>query len=906
MAPKKPKDQGSAQPAAQPLGADGADPSRLAFTSAIVAALKDLDTRKAPSSAELGQRAYAKLQFDLPLVSLEELQGLAETLRSSLQLKSGEPPLALTSKLLDNVVTGARAPPAAPTADRPAAGADGAAPTGSADTVSGVAAAAQQPGAAASPGEAGAVPAASSNGPAAGTQPSNAKPAPAAAAAAASVASDPNSSAGAMPSDATPSTTTPAPPPPPPAPSSGLLDPALLQADRGQLCSAYRALCAALFVDLVSHCLALSEQDTWALLHAVGDGGEGQGGEDEGRQEEREEEGQEEQAAVAAAATGDGVPSANGVDHAAGAAQQGDEAGAEGLPEGLRQWMAAQRAGGQPQAAEAPARSAVIYEEVEAAAEDGDDFVFEDLEELPGPSSRMTATASTSAPARGGGGGTAGGFSALPPPPLGLSAPAPPYSWPALRSRLLRLSSQVSYVLLEDEGLWGDGRLMEGVFQLLRALGAHRHAQELQPLLHAYVGLVADRLAAAPAEIARLDSLWDAVGLPALAALPAGARRAGGAGGGAGGARRGVGQGVLLAEASTCLSLVASLAGQLSAASARSRLWQQVHTHVLPLLERCLGELARAVAPAPAQVAAAAKQAAGGAPAQKGVGPEEVAAIVLVCQVLDFYVVQRPGNADLAAALKATGVLASLCRLLAAAADLPGGEPLRGAALGIAASSGELHAWMWAVPGVAGALSAAPFQEGGPYEAHGAVWQLLASSAASSVAASSKASSAKAGATAAGNGATSGGSSLALNILAGGAAPEKAPRVHAFLQLLTKAASCRSGGGGRGGRGGGGSKLWGPEVEQAMREVLAALREGAGRGAAAGAGAESAAGQAGSNGNGPEAGGGGSDDDDDDAKLQLLDPEALLRRRARQLHPACWRMLKQLLTSGPEAGGKTD
>ena len=32
-------------------------------------------------------------------------------------------------------------------------------------------------------------------------------------------------------------------------------------------------------------------------------------------------------------------------------------------------------------------------------------------------------------------------------------------------------------MLLEDEELWGDGRLMGGVFQLLRALGAHRHAQ---------------------------------------------------------------------------------------------------------------------------------------------------------------------------------------------------------------------------------------------------------------------------------------------------------------------------------------------------------------------------------------------------------------------------------------------
>lgn len=205
--------------------------------------------------------------------------------------------------------------------------------------------------------------------------------------------------------------------------------------------------------------------------------------------------------------------------------------------------------------------------------------------------------------------------------------------------------------------------------------------------------------------------------------------------------------------------------------------------------------------------------------------------------------------------------------------------------------------------------AAPPFQEGAPYEAHGAVWQLLASSS-SSAAATSKTSSSKAGAAATapavsnGTGTSSGGSSLALGILAGGSAPEKAPRVHTFLQLLTKAASCRGSSGGRGG-GSGGSKLWGPEVERAMRELLAALREGTGRAASAGAGAGGSGTQESGNGQASGAGGGESDDDDEE-KLQLLDPEALLRRRARQLHPACWRMLKQLLTSGPEAGGKTD
>ncbi|GFR47219.1 hypothetical protein Agub_g8902 [Astrephomene gubernaculifera] len=57
------------------------DPERSAFTSAIVAALKELESRKSMPVHDLGQRAYEKLQYDLPLVSPEELEGLADTLR---------------------------------------------------------------------------------------------------------------------------------------------------------------------------------------------------------------------------------------------------------------------------------------------------------------------------------------------------------------------------------------------------------------------------------------------------------------------------------------------------------------------------------------------------------------------------------------------------------------------------------------------------------------------------------------------------------------------------------------------------------------------------------------------------------------------------------------------------------
>ncbi|KXZ56776.1 hypothetical protein GPECTOR_1g7 [Gonium pectorale] len=476
------------------------------------------------------------------------------------------------------------------------------------------------------------------------------------------------------------------------------------------------------------------------------------------------------------------------------------------------------------------------------------------------PNERLGTTGSGGPPASNG--------AAAPLAPAALS----PYSWPALRSALLRVAGQVSYAsLLEDPELWADGGLMQGVLQLLRALGAHRHAQELTPLLGAYVGLLSDRIAAEPGELGCLEGLWDAMGLSCIVSLPAQAGKQ----------RRPTGQGPLLTEASTCLALVTSLASQLSAATARQRLWQQVHRHLLPLLERCLGELARAVGkgqgPAAGKVAAAAKQQPQAQPEQerKGPGPEEVAAIVLVCQVLDFYVQQRPGNADLAAALKGSGVLASLAVLFGAAGNLPGAEPLRSAALCCGASSRELASWMLAVPGVHEALEGPAFKDGGAYEAHGAVWELLQ------------------------NGGTS---PLMLRILDDGAAPEKAPRVHALLQLLSTAAACRGGAGATKG-------LWSPAVDRALRDLYAALRERVtvplrqGQLPAVPREANGAAGAVESE---PDDVGSDGDEDDDEEKLRLLDPLALQHRRAKQLHPACWRMLKQLLSAGEQTGGKTD
>ncbi|PNH12310.1 hypothetical protein TSOC_000795 [Tetrabaena socialis] len=847
--------------------------TRQAFTAAIIQALSAADDRRVPSASDLGQQAYGKLQYDLPLVSSEELHGLAGTLRESVHVKSGQPPLPLTLRLLENVLAGARPPAAAAVAPQPAA-------------------TAAQHGA---PGSSG--PGASSIGDSNGTSSSNA------------AAGDPASHGGGCGSNgssngshapvpaaagtAGPATTESAAPPSQPDPS---LLTALQAGDRQQLCTAYRSVCAVLLVQLVSYCLAASEQDAWALLHGVGaseaDGEEGEEGRADSGDLEQEQEGRHGAAARAGGGREQERLPSDGSD-------PGVDAAASKSIEAVAAAMAEEEAAVQRilshQDGSAARPDARLYEEQEAAEEDGDDYEFEELEAAGSSSAAEPGAAAVPSAPLHRGPGSSTPHAPLPPSP----PPPPPYSWPALRRVLLHLGGHVSYALLDEPGLWVDGQLLQGIFRLLRALGAHRHAQELAPLLHAYVGLVADRIAAEPAELACLDSLWDAVGVPYLASMPQAGkeRRPGGAPGG----RGAHGQGLLLAEASTCLSLVASLAGQLTGGAARSKLWQQVHAHMLRLLERCLSELSRMVA-APAQAGAGRGQQEGQQQQQqerqgaKAPGPAEVAAIVLVCQVLDFYVQQRPGNVDLGAALKGSGVLASLSVLFAAAGGLPGAEPLRSAALCCAASGSELHAWMLAVPGVAKTLAGPEFREAGLHEAHGSVWELL------------------------GGG---GASPLALSILSAGATPEKAVRVHALLQLLSKAAACR-----RGGPCGGG--LWGAAVDRALRELFAGLRSEQGALATGALGARGlaggevrAAGESSGQGadepagllTGQEGGGGGGDggveeegeedDDDDDAKLQLLDPAALLRRRARQLHPACWRILKQLVAAGGGAG-KTD
>lgn len=198
------------------------------------------------------------------------------------------------------------------------------------------------------------------------------------------------------------------------------------------------------------------------------------------------------------------------------------------------------------------------------------------------------------------------------------------------------------------------------------------------------------------------------------------------------------------------------------------------------------------------------------------------------------------------------------------------------------------------------------FLQGAPLEAHGAVWAVLAGPAAQADS-----------------------PPAAARLLGLGADPSGIPRAHALLQLLCKATSCAGPQQRR--------PLWGSAVDAALRGLQVALRRHAGAAGAAtaagqpGPGASFSSAAAGVGGQGQEAGAavppvgddgpgleegqqhedeeevGEGEEDMGELKLHGLDAEGLVLRRARQLYPACWRMLKELLASGGGGGaGKAD
>lgn len=293
--------------------------------------------------------------------------------------------------------------------------------------------------------------------------------------------------------------------------------------------------------------------------------------------------------------------------------------------------------------------SCSVYEDTEAAHQDADSEEYEPLEaaqphQRHGASSHCTSSH---------------------PGPHSSSGPhqqqddQQPFSWPVLHRKLLSLSEHVHYSLFSHEALWREQDAAQHLLQLLRTLGVHAHAQELQPLLHAYVGLLVDRLATAPQDLPLLHQLWEALGLTAASGL----KQAGAGSQGACAAHQQ--QQGLCPEAVLGLGVAAAVWQQLPGVSARKQLWQLMHRDLLPLLESCAEQLAYS--------SSKGAGAAGGACTQ-GIA---FAHVLLLSHVLELLVLGRPAHVDVGKQLTELGLTRSLVQLHLKWGCEAAAEPLR-------------------------------------------------------------------------------------------------------------------------------------------------------------------------------------------------------------------------------------
>ncbi|KAG1674479.1 hypothetical protein FOA52_003084 [Chlamydomonas sp. UWO 241] len=858
------------------MGSPAPVPARGLFIKQAIAALelRGGNTEGSEQLRELAAAAYAKLQFDFPIVSVAEVEALAQSFRGSVSPKQQETwlPFQITAQLVANAVAGAqRAPPPLPPPQQHV-GREGEAPTAGqpGPLVPGAATAREAAGAGGGDGAPG-------GGGGAGSDPAADAAAAVAAAAAAATA----------------------------AAATAAAAQGAFHADAAAMQGAYHQLCASLCLPFMKRLLSLAEADAAALMqrYEVGDdGGDGDG---------------------AVAAASEAAPGPLSLMEQRAAEESGIAATAEGGANG----------GG----------SASVWVEVwleeEAEALDNDDEAYEDME----PCSLAAAPGSSgggggSGGGRGGAGsmGTAvGGPGSLAYAPHSHRGPCamdldPPCtsgdgggrgamgggldaaSWSRLRSKLLHLGGHASYAVLSAPCVWAPGsHALPTLLELLRVLGVHaRGPADLSPLLHAYMGLLADRLADAPSDLACMPQLWQALGVEALTHAPAAhskrARDAPSA------------SHVMPPEAAAAFALIASVATRLSPPGGssydRALLWAQLDaTCVLPLAGRTLGDLA------------------GMDPS-----PEGAAAAGLVAGVLAFYVAERPAHGPARDAAPARLLSCGVARALSLLIPMyPGaaGEQLRVLGLVAAGCSADVARYMLAVPAFGAWLGGhADARARGAAEAHGALWRLLAvTSAAAPPAGSSAAATAASSAGSAGIAGRSGsggdggverGPGALLALLRD---TKDVGRLHAALCLMQALH-----------RASGGRFAWGRDVSACLAELGTELRARAAelgdpeeRAAAGGSGGGGEAAAASSSSSAtPTVGGTGMSDPPTAAaaaglarlnlELELddghehdhhgfhckapLDAGALSARRDARVLPECARIVKGLLTGG----GKTD
>eukprot|EP00887_Chlorella_sp_A99_P005442 scaffold1.g5442.t1 len=521
--------------------------------------------------------------------------------------------------------------------------------------------------------------------------------------------------------------------------------------------------------------------------------------------------------------------------------------------------------GGEPAAGDdaSSAGAAIPLQHQPAARQDADGERYEPLEAPPAPAG--AARRATAAAAR-----DSAGVASSP----GAGGGAPQLAAAAL---LHLVRHHLSYPCLSGAALWQQRRLMRRLAACLAA--ARRHPQfagsaELQKVAGALVALACDRLTAAPAEVEEgLPLLLDALSTPA------------GEGGTASAACK-TGE----IAASLALGVAAALAGRLPTLSARRRLWQEAHEGLLPLAGAALEGAQVALARRARHAAAAAAEAVAAAAAPAAavcVGAQEWEGVAAACRLLYFYVLEAPAVAAgsrLQDALLKGGAFRPLVLLFLQLGALPEAEALRCALLLSCAAAPGLLQWAAAVPGFGAALAAPAFRPGGGAALHGALWDVVRQA---------------------------GGEELTVFLEEAAASPAGVPRLHQALQLM---ADLQAGARGR--------RLWLPEVEGALRALSATLRERYGKppaGEEEGAGAasdEAATGRANGSAGPAEAEEAGAraaaaaEAAAEEAERRKLgrsaeeQAETLALRQARQLQPACLRLLKDLLHS--KQGAKSD
>ncbi len=368
--------------------------------------------------------------------------------------------------------------------------------------------------------------------------------------------------------------------------------------------------------------------------------------------------------------------------------------------------------------------------------EDDGSFSYEPLEAAPPPAQQPAAQGAV-------GGQPAGA------PEAGSSVGA------ALPAQLAELAGHLSYHCMSEASAWRELRLMQRVAACLAAVRRHPSLPDMAAVAQPLLRLAVDHCVAAPAELeAGLPALLDALGATAQ-----------GSSSGVAGAKapanqqnsRAAGAATEAAAAELVIEAAVALAAQVTAPSARRRLWQETHQRLLPLaaqqLEQQQVELARQARAAASKAGGAAGGAAGAA---GGAQPsaQQLYSIMLACQLLYFFVLQAPpgfatttaagssgggaggaGGSRLQEAFLRGGLLRSLVLLFIQLGAQPGAEPLRCALLLACTAAQPLADWAVAVPGFTAAVAAPELGPGGAAQLHGALWSVLLGGGGSALAA---------------------------------------------------------------------------------------------------------------------------------------------------------------------------